>query len=249
MLTEQSAYTNRWRQVSPVAKGFISLCGMVAAFAAGSPRTAVLVALILTSATVLGAGIPPVRYLHVAAPAFFFLLASGLSLLVSIEFSHNLTFGISLHLAESELPRIAQACSRSLACLTALLFLALTTPLSDIICLLRRCKLPETLLDLMTLSYRTLFVLSEAVHETITAQSARLGYATFTLSLRSLGGLVANLAVQVWQRSQSLHLASLARGNDGALRFLEPVYPNSPRTIFSAVISGIVLVVLAVSLP
>lgn len=249
MLTEQSAYTNRWRQVSPVAKGLVSLSGMVAAFAAGSPRTALLIALILSLATVLGAGIPALRYLRVAAPALFFLLASSLSLLASLEFSHNLTFGVSLTLAKSELPRIAQVCCRSLACLTALLFLALTTPLSDIISLLRRCKLPETLLDLMTLSYRTLFVLSEAVHETITAQSARLGYATLTLSLRSLGGLVANLAVQVWQRSQALHLAALARGNDGALRFLEPDYPNLPRAISCAIISGVLLVVMAVYLP
>ncbi len=210
MLTEQSAYTNRWRQVSPIAKGCFSLCGMVAAFAAGSPRTALLIALILSVATVFGAGIPGVRYLRVAAPPLLFLAASGLSLLVSLDFGSS-TSAVALRLAESEFPRIAQACSRSLACLTALLFLALTTPLSDLISLLRRCKLPDTLLDLMTLCYRTLFVLSEAVHETITAQSARLGYATFTISLRSLGGLVTNLIVQVWQRSLMLHMAAQAR--------------------------------------
>jgi cobalt/nickel transport system permease protein len=249
VLTEQSAYTNRWRQISPVAKGLVSLSGMVAAFAAGSPRAALLVALILSLATVSGAGIPPVRYLRVATPALFFLLASGFSLLISLEFNHNSTFGASLHLAKSELPGLVQVCCRSLACLTALLFLALTTPLTDIISLLRRCKLPETLLDLMTLSYRTLFVLSEAVHETVTAQSARLGYATFKLSLRSLGGLVANLAVQVWQRSQALHLSALARGNDGALRFLEPDYPDSSRAIFSAAACGVLLVVIAVYIP
>jgi cobalt/nickel transport system permease protein len=245
MLIEQSAYTNRWRRVSPVAKGGFSLCGMIAAFASGSPRTALTVALILSAVTILGAGVPALRYLRVATPPLFFLSASALSLAVSLDFAHT----PSLHLAESEFPRIAQVCSRSLASLTALLFLALTTPLSDIISLLRRCKVPDTLLDLMTLCYRTLFVLSEAVHETITAQSARLGYATFRLSIRSLGGLVANLTMQVWQRSQALHLAALARGNDGALRFLESKYPNSPRSISTAVISGVLLVVLAVTLP
>ena len=249
MLTEQSAYTNRWRQVSPVAKGLFSLSGMIAAFAATSPRSAILVALALSSVTLLGAGIPPVRYLRVAAPALFFLCVSGLTLLVSVAFSQESMCGVSLNVATAEIPRIAQVCCRSLACLTALLFLALTTPLSDIISLLRRCKVPDTLLDLMTLCYRTLFVLSEAVHETITAQSARLGYATLSLSLRSLGGLVANLAVQVWQRSLALNLAALARGNDGALHFLGSDYPNSGRTITSAVISGILLIVMSVSLP
>jgi cobalt/nickel transport system permease protein len=133
--------------------------------------------------------------------------------------------------------------------LTALLFLALTTPLSDIISLLRRCKVPDTLLDLMTLCYRTLFVLSETVHETITAQSSRLGYASMRLSLRSLGGLVANLTVQVWQRSQALHLAALARNNDGALRFLESTYAHSPQNIAIAATAGVLVIVLSVILP
>jgi cobalt/nickel transport system permease protein len=248
MLIEQSAYTNRWRRVSPVAKGYFSLCGMVAAFAAGSPRTALAVALILSAVTILGAGIPPLRYLRVAAPALLFLAASGLSLLISLDFGSSIG-GMSLHLAESEFHRIAQTCCRSLACLTALLFLALTTPLSDIISLLRRYRVPDTLLDLMTLCYRTLFVLSETVHETLIAQSARLGYANLRLSLRSLGGLVANLTVQVWQRSQALHLAALARNNDGALRFLDNCYANSARNISIALTAGAFIIALSVALP
>ncbi|MBI5483119.1 MAG: cobalt ECF transporter T component CbiQ [Deltaproteobacteria bacterium] len=248
MLIEQSAYSNRWRQVSPAAKGIFSLCGMVAAFAAASPGTALLVALIMTAASISGAGIPLLRYLRVAAPALFFLLASGLSLLISLDLGAS-TLGVSLHPAEPELLRIARVCCRSLACLAALLFLTLTTPLPDIISLLRRCKLPDTLLDLMTLCYRTLFVLSEAIHETITAQSARLGYATFAISLRSMGGLVGNLIVQVWQRSQALHLAALARNSDGALRFLENPHDNTSRNIFLAAASGSLVVALALILP
>lgn len=234
--------------MTPVAKGCFSLCGMIAAFAAGSPLTALLVASLLSAVAIIGAGIPALRYLRVATPGLLFLLASALSLLVSLNFGTSVG-GISLTLTGAELPRIAQICCRSLACLTALLFLALTTPLSDIISLLRSCKFPETLLDLMTLCYRTLFVLSEAVHETITAQSARLGYATFSISLRSLGALLANLIVQVWQRSLALHLAAQARGNDGSLRFLGNNYNNSRRNIFIAATSGSLMVVLTIILP
>lgn len=187
-------------------------------------------------------------YLRVALPPLLFLTVSTLSLLVSLDFGTSLT-GVSLHLAEAELPHIAAVCSRSLACLSALLFLALTTPLSDIISLLRRCKVPETLLDLMTLCYRTLFVLSEAVHDTMTAQSARLGYSSVTISMRSLGVLIANLIVQVWQRSLALHHAAEARGNDGALRFLENSYPNSRLSISIALVSGCMMIALLVILP
>lgn len=245
MLIEQSAYCNRWRPVSPVAKGCFALCGMIAAFAAGSPRTALIVALILCAATVLGAGVPVTRYLRVAAPPLLFLVASGLSLMISLDFGSS-EQALLLQLPQAEVSRVAQVCCRSLASLTALLFLALTTPLADIISLLRRCKVPDTLLDLMTLCYRTLFVLSESVHETITAQSARLGYSSLRLSFRSLGYMVANLTVQVWQRSQALHLAALARNNDGALLFLPPAYPGSYRTVPLAAASGGLLIAISV---
>jgi cobalt/nickel transport system permease protein len=244
MLIEQSAYTNRWRRVSPAAKGILSLCGMVAAYAAATPATACVVAAVLCAVTVLGAGIPPERYLRVAAPALLFLAVSALSLVVSLQIGD--TFGgLSLHLARTELYRVAQVCGRSLGGLAALLFLALTTPLIDIIALLRRFRAPEVLLDIMILCYRTLFVFSEAVHDTITAQSARLGYATVRLSMRSLGGLVANITIQVWQRSQALHVAAMARNNDGPLRFLEQTYPNSKRDLSLAFIGGSSLIVLA----
>lgn len=245
MLIEDSAYSNRWRRVSPAAKGLFSLFGIVAAYAAATPISACGVAAILFSVTVLGAGIPPERYLRVAAPALLFLSVSALSLAVSFKIGSTVG-DVSLHLARGEFYRVAQVCGRSLGGVAALLFLAMTTPLSDIINLLRRLRAPEVLLDIMILCYRTLFVFSEAVRDTITAQSARLGYATARLSMRSLGGLVSNITVQVWQRSQSLHIAAMARNNDGPLRFLEQVYANSPRDLSLAFIGGGALVGVAV---
>lgn len=244
MLIAQSAYANRWRQVTPAAKGLFSLCGLVAAFAAATPATACGVAAVMCIVTVLGAGIPALRYLRVAAPALVFLAVSTLSLAVSLKLGDTVA-DISLQLARTEFQRIAQVCGRSLGGLASLLFLAMTTPLIDIIALFRRLRAPEVLLDIMILCYRTLFVFSEAVRDTITAQSARLGYATIRISMRSLGSLVANITIQVWQRSQALHLAAMARNNDGPLRFLEQVYANSRRDLSFAFIGGSALVGLA----
>ena len=78
----------------------------------------------------------------------------------------------------------------------------------------------------MVLCYRSLFVLPPRSRDTRTAQAARLGYGSPRLALRSLGQLVANLTLQVWQRAQTLHGAALARNNDGPLRFLPAVSPT-----------------------
>ena len=100
----------------------------------------------------------------------------------------------------------------------------------------------------MVLCYRMLFVFSEALHNTQTAQAARLGYATPGLALRSLGSLTANLTLQIWQRSRDLHLAAQSRNNDGPLRFLEPEYANSRRDVWIAMFGGAALIACAVGL-
>ncbi len=243
MMLERYAYANRWRRVSPAAKGLFALCGLTAVFAAGSPRVACCLAAVLAAVTLAGTGVSLKNYLRVAAPALGFLATSAATLLFSLRLDGPA--GPALHLVPSELPQVAFACTRSLGGLTAMLFLALTTPMNDIVALLRRLKTPETLLDIMTLCYRTIFVFSEAVHDMRTAQAARLGYATPGRALRSLGALAANLTLQVWQRSQSLHQAALARNNDGPLRFLEPEYPRARASLATAALSGASLIALA----
>ena len=246
-MIEQSAYANRWRQVSPLAKALFAGGGFLAAFVAGTPQAAVVVAGVLAAATLVGADIPAWRYLRIALPALFFLGISCMSLAFSLSVNHE-TDAMSFVLAPTGMAKVTEVGARSLGALAALLFLVLTTPLIDLIALLRRLKTPEVLLELMVLCYRMLFVFSEAMHDTVTAQSARLGYATPRLALRSLGGLAANLTVQVWQRAHGLHVAAQARNNDGPLRFLEPVFENARRDIVMAAMGSGALLTLTVAL-
>ncbi len=243
MLIEHAAYGNRWRRVSPAAKGSLALAGLLAAFVAATPATAAFVALLLALTTVLGARVPAGVYLRVAAPAAGFLALGSLSLLVAVgaDAAGHLSWG----LAPDAGPRLATVAGRSLASLTALLLLVLTTPLPDLIGLLRRLRVPEVLLDLMVLCYRMLFVLAAAVHDTLTAQSARLGYASLHHGRRSLGLLVANLALQIWQRARALNQAALARNGGGPLRFLSPDFANARRDTLLAAAVGSALVLLA----
>ena len=243
MLIEQSAYANRWRRVAPAAKGVFALAGFVAAFAAATPRAAVAVAALICLVTLAGARVAAFRYLRVAAPALFFLAISCLSLAFSVNAGASAS--ASFDFTPGGLEKVAEVGGRSLGALAALLFLVLTTPLIDLIALLRRLRTPEILLEIMVLCYRMLFVFSEAVHDTLTAQSARLGYATNALALRSLGGLAANLTLQVWQRASDLHSAAQSRNNDGPLRFLEPSFANCGRDVAIAGAAGSVLVALA----
>ena len=245
MLIEQCAYGNRWRFVSPAAKAVFCLGGFVAAFAAGRAEVAFAVATAIAAITLLGAGIPAGRYLRIALPPLGFLLLGCLSLAYSLDFADN---GLTLRWLPEGWTPLLQLAACSLGALAAMLFLALTTPMVDLIAFFRRLHVPEVLLEIMVLCYRMLFVFSEALHDTRTAQAARLGYATPRLALRSLGSLTANLTVQIWQRAHALHVAAQSRNNDGALRFLEPEYANAHRDLWFAGIGGAGLIAAALGL-
>lgn len=246
MLIEQAAYGNRWRRVSPAAKGAFALAGLLAAFLAHSPQNALGVALLLAASTLLGAAVPMRLYGRVALPGAAFLLLSCLTLLVSVQLDEH--GAASWRYAPEMLPQVEAIAARALAALAALLSLVLTTPLPDLIGLLRRLHMPEILLDLMVLCYRMLFVFSATTRDIVSAQDARLGYSTRRRGLRSLGQLIASLSLGIWLRARALHRAALARNGDGPLRFLTPVYPQAGRDRLIALLAGGSLIVAAMRL-
>ncbi len=246
MLIEQAAYGNRWRRVSPTAKGAFALAGLLAAFLAHSPQNALGVALLLAASTLLGAAVPMRLYGRVALPGAAFLLLSCLTLLVSVQLDEH--GAASWRYAPEMLPQVEAIAARALAALAALLSLVLTTPLPDLIGLLRRLHMPEILLDLMVLCYRMLFVFSATTRDIVSAQESRLGYSTRRRGLRSLGQLIASLSLGIWLRARALHRAALARNGDGPLRFLTPVYPQAGRDRLIALLAGGSLIVAAMRL-
>lgn len=242
MLIEQAAHRSRWRRVCPGAKAGFALAGLIAALAAPTPAAAAGVALSMALTSMLGAATRPRLYLRVALPATGFLALSCLSLACSLGVDGD--GRIAWQLAPDAGPRVAELAARSLAALAALLFLVLSTPLSELIALLRRLRTPELLLDLMVLCYRLLFVLSAELQATLSAQQARLGFVSPRRSLHSLGLLTAGLAAQVWGRAHHLHQAAQARNGDGPLRFLPGHYPAARRERALATLAGSLLIVL-----
>jgi cobalt/nickel transport system permease protein len=239
VLIDQCAYFNRWRSATPAAKGVFALSGFVSAFAAARPSAALCVAFLMAGAAIFGAGIPFPRFVRAVCVPFGFFLLGGLSLAFSFDYRGG---DFSILWLPNGVDPVARVLARSLGALASLLFFALTTPMIDQIALFRALKFPETLVEIMVLCYRMLFVFSATLHDIRTAQDARLGYATPRLALRSMGSLAAGLALQIWRRAQALHLAALSRNGDGPFRFLAPVFADGRRDMaFALAASALVL--------
>jgi cobalt/nickel transport system permease protein len=239
VLIESSAYASRWRDVAPSAKALFALAGFVAAWLAHSPVAFAALTAVLVLAALLGARVQLRSYIAVALPPLGFLLLSCLTMLVGPDANGHWNFTTAM------LPTIEHLALRSFAMLAAMLGLVLTTPMPDLLNLLRRLRTPELLLDLMVLCYRMLFVMQQAWEESITAQSARLGYRNFRQAWRSTGLLAGQMAVQVWQRAAALQMAADARAYQGTLRFLPTAYPHASRQQAWAALAGALMLAIA----
>lgn len=225
---DRHAWNNRWQRYHPAEKLLLAGGLLLVSITLPPLTTAPLVLLIMALATVMGAGVPVRAFLWVIALPCAFLLSSVAVLAVSLDF----TGGIRLAFSPAGMAAALQVMMRSLAAVSCLSFLTLTTPIIDLLPLLRRLGVPSLIVELMLLVYRLVFVFAERVASGRQAQAARLGYCDFRTTLRSLGLLTVNLWQRSLARARCLQIGLEARGYDGRLRVLTPVQaPSRPRLI------------------
>jgi cobalt/nickel transport system permease protein len=110
----------------------------------------------------------------------------------------------------------------------AAILMAFTTPFHDLLWGMRALRLPAALVSVVSFMYRYLFVLADEALRLTRARAARSGVAagargggSVAWRGRVAGGLVGNLALRAFERSERIHDAMLARGFQGELRTLE----------------------------
>lgn len=247
---DSHAYSNRWRQVHPGEKSLVALFGLTAALLSKTPLMPLVITTFMAGLTVVGAAIPWREYLRLAAFPMFILTWSCLSLalsfsgadlpMVSIPALH-----VTISLNKQGIDQAQLAFTRSLAATSSLLFLALTTPMTEIMNLLRSLALPGLFLDMMTIAYRQIFIFLEIAAQIRAAQQARLGYASTRLALKSLASLSGTILFSSLIRARQNYQGLLARGYDTHLHFLSPRHSWSSRNLFAATAVGLTLIILA----
>ncbi|SHJ68715.1 cobalt/nickel transport system permease protein [Tessaracoccus bendigoensis DSM 12906] len=105
----------------------------------------------------------------------------------------------------------------------ALMVLATTTPMVDVITWLRALRVPDPLLDIASLTYRLLFVLLSTTLAVRQAQVARLGdAASWRRRWHALASTIGSIILRSWQRATNLQRGLEGRGYEESLRTLSP---------------------------
>jgi len=223
------AHSSRLARTSPVEKLVFSL-GMLTLAVTLPPYPGALVVLSVVLVALLGVARVPVRaYVGLIAGPAVFMALSTLPLLFTVSFGGSGLFNVGL---SPDGPRLAVEVSlRALAGVSCLFFLILTTPVPQILGVMRRAHVPAVVTEISLLVYRYTWVFVHAVGSIRRAQAARLGYCGLRRSYRSLGMLIAALLGQALQRGRALEHGLDARNWQGEFRVLDDASAASAATL------------------
>ncbi len=219
---DSCACTNRWRNHSEAVAVFCSglmLCAMLVPPWPGAP----LVVAVSLAAVLAGGGVSARSYLRSLVLPAGFLVTSAIGLCFSLGWTGG------WHVTYSPLgAQTALATGlRALAAISVTMLFSFTVPMPRWLALLRRMRVPETLLDLILLTYRTLFLLNDGLTAILRAQRNRLGYRTPSRAFHSGGLAACALFVRAINHSQRMERGLAARNYTGRLVVLLP--PSSTR--------------------
>lgn len=238
-LIERWAYANRLSRRHPAEKAALAGGMLVLSLALPPVPGAALVFALMAAATVGAAGVSVRDYLRVLAVPAGFLLGGAAAMAVSLSAGPD---GWRLAASPEGAAGAGPVLLRSLAAVSCLCFLALTTPVVEWAAPLTRRPRVGAAADLALLVYRFLHVLSATLRAMRLAQEARLGYATWGRAHRSLALLFAALLPRALDRALRLERGLAARGYRGEL----PVLP-AERSFSAAALLAVLALELAVA--
>ena len=233
---DDAAWGAPWRHIRVSEKLLLSMGLVLTALIAPAWPAAPLVALASVVAT-LGPARIPIRTLATgfAAPLVFILIGSISVAFIVGRAPAEAWFQLGpLSLTTASVLNGLQLFARSAAGTLAILLLATTTPMVDLLGWARQRGVPGPLVEVASLIYRLLFVLLDTALAMHVAQVARLGDAPagpkpFKRRMNTAANTMGTLLVRSWDRAARLTDGLAARGIDGDLITLPRRMPASPR--------------------
>ena len=115
----------------------------------------------------------------------------------------------SLHigLSKDSLLLAQQTFCRSFSCVVVTYLFVLSTPFDQMIYIGKTVRLPKSLLEMILLTYRFIFIFLDEVMVIKRAQTLRFGYSSLKTSYHSFGILVSVLLERVLLRYQQMTVA------------------------------------------
>jgi cobalt/nickel transport system permease protein len=249
-LLEDIAQKNGIRQVNTYLKltagtGAILLCLLSSSYIAP-----LFIAVLLTLGILLLARVDTKTYTKLFFPLVGFALVSVARIVLiyggeTVFWSWQPTPWFSLSITRESINQGFFVFNRIIGGMSAVCFIALTTPMTDLFTVMRQCRIPEVVIDLAMIIYRTIFFLMDQVQQIYRAQVMRLGYSGWRESIQSFSMMCGAAFITSWDAGDDLIRAMDARCYDGKFALLGENRPVELRPL-AALVAFIVVASVAV---
>lgn len=251
---DKYAYTSKLRAIEPLQKLIFALLTLSVGLWADSLFISVSIFIIMTYATVKCGGTPLKYFIRLLLIPIAFLIISVSAVAIDVSVMPQdfiVSFSIQklcIGVSESGLSEAMLLFFKTIASVTCLYFLALSTPIIDLLTVLRSLKVPKSIVEITGLVYKFIFILLETADNIFTAQNSRLGYVNITTAYRSFGILASTLFIRSYKRANNVYIALEARCYDEELNVLEERFEKNNKIYLFSVIVNSLLILAAILL-
>jgi len=237
-LLEDIAQKNGLREVNTNLKLATGLGAILLCLLSSSYFPPLFIALVLTGAILFLARVDLKTYAELFIVPLWFAVMSVAGIILifggqDIFWKWDILPAFSLSITRESINQGIFVFCRVLGGMSALCFISLTTPMTNIFTVLRQWRIPEIIIELMMIIYRTIFILMDQVVQIYTAQVMRLGYSTVKESIHSCATLCGAAFIASWDAGEDLIHAMDARCYTGKFAVLGENRPVERRPLLA----------------
>lgn len=181
-------------------------------------------------------------------PIIFLLISVAV---ININFSKNITdfyyFNVGdlyIYTTDENIKKSCILFWRALSGVSSMYMLALSTPLNEIIYVMKKARTPKIIIELMYLVYRFIFIMRDSYKSMRKSIESRLGFRDYRTSLLSFGKIISNILIVSLRKSNSFYDAMESRCYRGEIRFFMKEKRINKKVIIGMGLSIIYLIVL-----
>jgi len=222
------AYNSEIRHWNPTFKVSLSVLILIICITLNNPYVSVAVILAMAYLTVIKGGLPIHSYLSILIIPIAFILLSTIT--IGVDFStqpigqYNLDLGFCyVFTSQEKLKMMFSLILKIFAAISAMEMMALSTPSSEIISVIRKVRVPKLIIELMNITYRYIFILMDVNINIRNSADSRLGFCDLKTSWFTFGNVASNMLIISIKKANSYYNAMEARCYDGDFMLLEEV--------------------------
>lgn len=210
-MIDKHVYTNEMRDFSPKLKICYSFLLIILALVSENQIIHLVILLLNTFLISFIVKIKFESYFKLLIVPMVFILFSVISIAINLSTSQLINpiisykvYSIYIGITRESIAQGSLLFTRSIAAISASYFLLFTTPMVDLIKLLKSLNLPKEIIELMVLTYKFIFILLDESKKIYEAQAMRNGYKNISNSYQSIGILIKMLLLNTLNRYKAM---------------------------------------------